>query len=163
MEGKLKKVKITNPFYLGTVAPFISDFLKKVPIPGVTYESLYTYFANTVQHGAASMDANVRNKAEFWVVFEDDAPIAFAHWFVKGLPTIGMVHCDFIYSWQRKKDPANLLLDEFKRFGEDHRAQIWEADATNKAVYEVLKRACESRGMVVTETGQINFVVTRKQ
>lgn len=161
--GDLKKIKITNAFWLGKVAPFIAEFLKKVEMIGVTYEGLYTYFANTVQNGDMAKQQGVRDRGEFWVVMDDTTPIAFAHWFVKGLPFFGTVHCDFIYSWQRKKDPANLLLDEYQKFGEDHRAQFWEADATNRAVFEVLKRACGKRGMEVQETGQINFMVWRKQ
>lgn len=163
MGEDLKKVKITNPLWLGVVGPFISDFLKKVPVPGITYESLYMYFANTVQNGAVALDRKLRDMGEFWVVLENEKPIAFAHWFVKGAPFVGVVHCDFVYSWQRKKDPANMLFEEFKRFGEDHRAQIWEADASNRAVFEVLKRSADRHGVEVEETGQINFVMWRKQ
>ena len=160
--GELKAIKITNAWWLGKVGPFISEYLKKVPTTGVTYETLYSYIAQTVQNGDICKQQGMRDRGEFWVVF-DEKPIAFAHWFLKGLPFIGTVHCDLIYSWQRKKDPANLLLDEFQEFGVDHRAQFWEADATNRAVFEVLKRACEKRGFEVQETGQINFMVWRKQ
>lgn len=158
MGDELRAVKITNPFWLGKVAPFINDFLKKIHIPGVTYETLYTYLASTVQNGAVSIEDGVRDRAELWVVFEDKDPVAFGHWFVKGLPTIGMVHCDLLYSWQRKREPANLLFDEFKRFGIEHRAQIWEADASNRVVFEVFKKACESRGLTVYESDKITFM-----
>jgi hypothetical protein len=161
--GELKIVKITNPFYLGKTGPFVAEFLKKVPVAGVTYETLYTHFANTVQHGQIALQQGVRDKAEFWVVLDEGKPIAFAHWFVKGVPYIGTVMCDFVYSWQRKKEPAGMLFDEFKRFGLDHRAQIWESCATNNSVFQVLKNAALERGMDVHETNWNHFVMVRNE
>lgn len=161
--GELKLIKVTNPFYLGVAGPFVSEFLKKVPVAGVTYESLYMHFANTVQHGAVSLQKGIRDNAEFWLVLEDDKPIAFGHWYVKGLPSTGTVFCDFIYSWQRKKDPAGMLFDEFKKFGIDHRAQIYEACATNAVVFKVLSNAAVKRGMTVHETNWNHFVMVRNE
>ena len=159
----MEKIKITNPFWLGKVAPFINEFLQKVPTPGITYEGFYAYLANTVQHGDVAKKEGVRDRAEFWVVMEDDKPIALAHWYVRALPYFGTVFCDAIYSWQRKKEPAALLLDEFEKFGVDHRAQFWEADAHNQAVFKVLQKACNSRGYQVDPSGRVNFVAWRKQ
>ena len=165
--GELTKLKITNPFWLGQIGPFLSEFLKKVSVPGVTYESLYTHFANTVQHGAVALDQNVRDNAELWVVFEENEagnnPIAFGHWFTKGPPFIGTVFCDFIYSWQRKKEPAGLLYDEFLKFGVDHRAKIWEAVAANDAVFKVLSRAASQRGLKVYPQNWKHFVMVQNE
>lgn len=160
--NEMKAQKITNVFWLGQIAPFISEFLKKVPMLGIQYEGLYTYLANTIQNGDIAKQQGIRDRMEFWVVFEDEKPIACAHWFVKGLPFFGTVHCDVLYSWQRKSEPAGMLMDEFKKFGEDHRAQFWEADATNQAVFKVLKKACVQRGMEVQESGQVNFMAWRQ-
>jgi hypothetical protein len=44
-QGELKLQKITNPLYLGNIAPNILKFVEKVQPVGITYETLYSYMA----------------------------------------------------------------------------------------------------------------------
>jgi hypothetical protein len=159
---ELKAVKITNPMWLGNLGKFIAGFLDKVPVVGISYETLYTYFAGTVQHGGSMTPMNMRDGREFWVVFKDSKPIAFAHWFVKGPPYIGTVYMDYIFSWNTKKEPVQLLLEKFGEFGVDHRAKYWEADAANERVFSVFKNAADRLGYEVVQTNRINGYAVKK-
>ncbi len=64
-EEVFKAVKITNVYWLGHIGPTIAKFLERASVPTITYETLYTYFATTVQHGG--------DDSEFWVVFEGES------------------------------------------------------------------------------------------
>lgn len=145
-----KAQKITNPLYLGQIGPMIDKFNKKIEIPGITYESLYSYFAQNVQFGG--------DRVEFWLVFEDETPVAFADWFVKPLPHIGKVCCDFLYSNNRMREPVELLVDEYEKFGLKHRAPIYEAYAITEELFRVHKLAATRKGYEITRMKTVNFL-----
>lgn len=96
--------------------------------------------------------------AEFWVAFQNEQPIAFAHWYVKGLPHSGIVSCDFIYSWNRSKEPISLLLDKFIDFGVISHAPLYEGDAINETIFRVFRKAAFKKGLNLTKTELVNFV-----
>jgi len=151
----MKAVKITNPIWLGEVAPKINDFIKHiVKMRGYTYETLYTYFANTVQFGG--------DRGEFWVVLRDSKPIAFANWYVKPLPWVGAVHIDTIYKWSGGKDVVMLLTDEFLKFSQRHKAPVLTAGSYNKAVIQLLERACKKRGYSCTDTKCTTMIMEKQ-
>ncbi len=151
---EVKALKITNPLYLGQIGPLIDKFNKKIKLDGVTYESLYTYFAQNVQFGG--------DRAEFWIAYEDEQPVGFADWFVRGLPHVGKVCCDFLYSSNRKREPVELLVDEFEKFGLKHRAPLYEAYAINEELFRVHRLAATRKGYNVTRLKTVNFL-GRKQ
>lgn len=146
----MKILKINNPHWLHAIAPQIDEFVKIVNVPGIYGQTLATYFLNTIQHG--------RNLAEFWVAFKDDTPIAFAHWFVKGLPHVGKVELDFIYSWEKEPEAADLLIDEFKRFGDRHHAPLYEGEAIDEQRFRIFQRHTKKRGLELIKQSQITFI-----
>lgn len=150
----MKALKITNPLWLGSIGPHINDFTKEVPVPGITYESLYSYFANSIQFG--------RDMAEFWVVIDGEVPVAFAHWFVRGLPAIGKVFCDWVYSWTKDSNVLSLLLDEYEKFGMRHHAVLFEGEAINDVVFRAFRKACNKKGYELTTNSRINFIARKK-
>lgn len=154
MEGELKLTKISNPNWMGILAPQINTFCEKVASPTITYETLYTYFLKIVQFGG--------DNAEFWVVFKDDEPMAFASWHVPDLPHRGMVFCDFVYSWNRMREPASMLLDEFIEFGKRKHAPIYKGTAVNEAVYRVFRKAASKRGYNLEVTPLVDFIGRKK-
>lgn len=154
MEKQFKAQKITNPLYLGHIGPMIDKFNKKINFAGITYESLYSYFAQNIQFGG--------DRAEFWIVYEDDKPVGFADWFVRGLPHIGKVCCDFLYSSNRMREPVELLHDEFEKFGLKHRAPLYEAYAINEELFRVHRLAATRKGYDITRLKTVNFI-GRKQ
>ena len=158
-EKELKAVKITNPDYLGLMGPFINSFLERVPLNGITYETMYAGLAATVQHGRNRKEQGLRDVAELWVVFEDDKPIAFAHWHVKPLPYVGTVRCDYIFSWNRKKDPVRLLMKEFVRFAKDNRCLRIDATLQNEPVYKVFEKVARHMGLEIVRDNTINVMV----
>jgi len=151
---EFKAIKITNPLYLGQIGPMIDKFNKIIKIEGITYESLYSYFAQNIQFGG--------DKVEFWVVYEGDNPVGFGSWFVRGLPYIGRVCCDFLYSSNRKREPVELLVDEFEKFGLKHRAPLYEAYAISEELFRVHKLAATRKGYEVTRLKTVNFVGRKK-
>ena len=124
--------KITNPLWLGVIAPNINDFVKKVTLEGITYESLYSYFAATIQFGGES--------AEFWVAMKDGKPVAFAHWYVMGLPHIGKTMCDYAYSWSKNKEDMTSLIKEWINFGLRKKAPIYSGIVVNESFYRVWRK-----------------------
>jgi len=150
----MEALKITSPLYLGQIGPLIDRFNKKIQIPGITYESLYAYLAQNVQFGG--------DRAEFWIVYEGDNPgenpVAFADWFIKGLPHIGKVCCDFLYSSNRKREPVELLITEFEKFGLKHRAPLYEAYAINEELFRVHRLAATRKGYNITRLKTVNFL-----
>lgn len=149
MEG-LKLQKITNPLYLGNIAPNILAFFEKVKPVGMTYETLYSYFANSIQFGG--------DRSEFWVAFSEDSPVAFAHWMVMPLPHTGKVCCDFMMSWNRKREPVEHLLDKFLEFGVNNRAPLYEGYLSNEAIFRVFRKAMHKKGVKVEKTEIINCI-----
>ena len=150
MEGELKLTRITNPNWLGVLGPQIQVFTEKLQLPTVTYETLYTYFLRTIQHGG--------DNAEFWIVTRDSETLAFAHWFVCDLPHRGVVFCDFVHSWNRMREPVQMLVDKFIEFGKAKRAPIYKGTALNEAVFRVFRKAASKRGYELNKTELIDFL-----
>jgi hypothetical protein len=148
----MKALKITNPLWLGQIGPKIDSFVKKINVAGITYESLYSYFAQSIQHGG--------EMSEFWCVFDEEQrqPVAFAHWLVRGLPHIGKVYCDFVYSWTKQREPASLLIDKFIDFGKKHRSPIYEGDAINEITFRLFRKTAHDKGYGLEKSGHVNFV-----
>ena len=148
-EGELKLIKITQPEWLGYLAPQIKIFTEKLGVDTITYETLFTYFLKTVQFGG--------DVAEFWVVFKDDHPIAFAHWFVSSLPHRGLVSCDYINSWNRMRQPVEMLLERFIEFGKEKRAPIYAGTAINETIFRVFRKAARKLNLKLERQEWVEF------
>jgi hypothetical protein len=149
-EAQLEIIKITNPNWLGVLGPQIKTFADKLNMPTITYETLYTYFLRTVQHGGQS--------AEFWVVMKGTEALAFAHWFVCDLPHRGVVFADYVHSWNRMRQPVVMLLDKFIEFGKKKHAPIYKGTALNETIFRVFRRAASKRGYVLHRTELVDFM-----
>jgi hypothetical protein len=154
----IKLVKVKNPLFVGEIAAQIKDFNDRINISTITYETLYSYFCNTVQFGG--------DRAEFWIAYTEVVenelpkyqPLAFAHWYVKGLPHRGCVYCDFIYSWNRMREPVSQLIDEFIKFGIKNNSPYYEGEAINEAVFRVFRKSAFKKGLEIDRTSLINFL-----
>ena len=146
----MKALKITNPLWLGTIAPHINDFAKKVPVQGITYEGFYSYLAASIQFGG---EIN-----ETWVIMDDSKPVAFGHFLVLGQPYIGSVLCDAVYSWAKSREPASLLIDEFINFGIRHKAPIYTASLISEAAYRLFSKLAKDKGYKIEKSGLIHMV-----
>jgi hypothetical protein len=147
-------VKITNPLWVGALSKVLLDFCSKIKVPSISYETLYAYFCNTVQFGG--------ERAEFWVALNGKEPVAFAHWYAKGLPHSGIVSCDFIHSWNRMAEPISMLIDKYLEFGIKNNAPLYEGDAINETIFRVFRKAAFKKGLNLTKTELCNFVGRRK-
>lgn len=162
VQPEIKLVKVKNPLFVGEIAEAIRNFNDRINIPTITYETLYSYFCNTVQFGG--------DRAEFWVAYtmsvengiETFVPLAFAHWYVKGLPHRGCVYCDFIYSWNRMRGPVSLLIDEFLKFGVKNNSPYYEGEAINETVYRVFRKSAYKKGLELEKTSLTNFIGRHK-
>jgi len=151
-----KAVKINGAAWLPEIAEHIHTFCQRAHIDGIQPGNLQTYFGQVAQ-GWFGKDA-----CEFWMVFENDMPVAFASWQVNGLPHIAKVYCFAVYSWTQSGKPVELLADEWIKFGERWRAVWWSADVVGRKVLKLLNARLKKRGFTMKESGLIN-VVWRKQ
>lgn len=156
MPKEYKATKIDNAAWLPEIAEHIHAFCQKAHVEGIQPGNLQTYFAEVAQ-GKYGMDA-----CEFWMVFEDKRPVAFACWQVLGLPHIAKVYCFGVYSWAKNGKPVELIGDEFVNFGEKWRAIWWSADMVGEKVLRLFNERMKKRGFVMKESNLIN-VVWRKQ
>ena len=150
MGDEFKLIKITQPEWLGYLAPQIKVFAEKLDQKTITYETLFTYFLKTIQHGGQI--------AEFWVVFKESEPIAFAHWFVSSLPHRGLVSCDYVNSWNRMREPIEMLLEKFIEFGKTRNAPLYAGTAINEPIYRVFRKAFSKVGLKVERMEWVEFI-----
>jgi hypothetical protein len=149
----LKAQKINNAAWIPILAPHIEKFCKRAHVDGIQPGNFQTYLAQIAQFGG--------DRAEFWVVFEDDEPVAFAEWEVLGLPHIAKVYCLACNSWTKDKTAVDLLTDEFVKFGQRHRAVWWSADFVGKGNVRLFERKMKQRGFQMLESNVINCVFRR--
>jgi len=150
----MKTLKITNPLYVGEIAPLILKFYNRVNTgtgyQGITYESLYASFALIVQHGG--------DASELWVVLDGDEPVAFSTWRVLGLPHIGKTYCDFMFNSIRNRKAVVELCKQWIEFGKKHRSSLFAFDAINEKVAEHLVSVGKQLGVEFVNTGVTNFI-----
>jgi len=151
---EFKLVKVTQPLWLGNIGPKIEEFRKETNIPGMAYESLFTYLTNSIQFG--------KQLSEFWVVFDGDKVVAFAHWLVRGLPYVGTVLLDVLKSWSKSSEPVNLLMAEYGRFSKRSRAVVSSAVAIDEKRYRRFKIGANKQGWEAIKTGEVNFTMQEK-
>jgi len=134
----MKAIKITQPAWLMTIGPQIADFQRLMDVPRITFPSMMEYFRSAVQFGG--------ERDEFWVVFEDDTPVAFGHWFVYMGLHVGTIHCDFLYKWSKSEKPTGLLIDEFIQFGQKHRSNHLTATFIKESTFKLFQKQLARRG-----------------
>ena len=157
----MKLQKITNPQWLLTIAPKISEYAKYLKEQHISYEALASYIAMSVQAGRR-IDGKP-DTSEFWVVSTEGKPRAFAHWFVRPIPHIGKVYLDGIYSWAKTPKVIHLLLDEFLEFGKRHRCSLYEADAVNEKVYGIFEKYADEKGYEVARSTGIHGIAKKRR
>jgi len=146
----MKAIKITNPLWLRYIAPRVEKFIKLVNAEGISYEYLITYFQQTAQYGGS--------RAEFWVAINDNKPLAFAHWYVCGLPNIGKVNCDYIYSWVKDRRPAEILVKEFIEFGKRNNCPLYEGYSVRESVFRAERKILSKIGYDIKRMETIHFI-----
>ena len=141
----MKLQKITEPRWLGMIGPKINEFAKQyLKDLHVGYEALFSYYSMSIQMGRR--EKGTPDTAEFWVVFNEGKPRAFAHWVVRPLPHVGKVYMDSIYSWAKTPKATSMLLDEFLEFGKRHRCSTIEGEVLNEKVFDVFKKHLDEKG-----------------
>ena len=154
-KSDLKAIKINNGAWLPVIAEHIEAFCKKAHVDGIQPGNLQTYFAQIAQGWYG------RDTTEFWMVFDDNKPVAFAAWFTLGLPHIAKVYCPALYSWQKDSAVVNLLIDEFAKFGKRHNAVWYSADLVSKSLVRLLKKRAGEYGYSFKETGLTHINMRR--
>jgi len=151
-----KAIKIDNAAWMPEIAEHIQRFCQKAHVDGVQPGNLQTYFAQVAQglHG--------KHTAEFWMVFEDEKPVAFASWTVLGLPHIAKVYWFALYSWQKtSNEPVELLVDEYIKFGKKWNAVWFGVDLVSKSLVKLITRIANKRGYDVTESGLTHLTMRK--
>jgi hypothetical protein len=157
MDG-LKAIRINNVHWMAHLAEPIIKLAEILKHPTITSQSLHMHLANI-----ASISQQTDN-VELWGVFDEDYKcIAFADWCVKSSPYIGTVYMEFIYSWNRKREPVMLLLDEWRKYGERKFTKpYYMADLINESVMKVFDKIVADLGYEYKRTGIINTIGKKK-
>ncbi len=145
----MKAIKITNPIWLGDIAPKINDYAEKIKIHGIDYISIMSYLRQVVQFGGKN--------AELWVVMDAGNPVAFANWSVRPLPYVSTAMLENIYKWVKNNEPAELFMKEFINFGLTHRCQTFYGRCNNKYIKKLLEKY--TNGYTLIDTGAIECVM----
>lgn len=135
------------------LAEHIDRFAQIMAIPGINGPSLYAHFARVVQFG--------KDQEEFWVVLNNNKPVAFANWNTLGLPHISKVYMGFMHAWDKKGQATSLLGDQYLTFGERHNANWYVYEASSPAHVRLLERELQKRGYDLHETGFVNCISRR--
>ena len=150
----MKAIKVTNPIWLGEIAPRINDYSNKIKIRGIDYESMYSYLRNVVQFGG--------DMAELFVVLDTAKPVAFANWSIRPLPYVASAGIENIYKWVKNTEPVELLIKEYINFGLKKRCVNYYARCNNKYISKLLNNYCEDYGYTFTDTGAIECVMRKE-
>ena len=155
---ELQCFKINNVHWMANLAEPIIKLAQIIDHPSITSQSLHMHLAN-IAAVAKQTDA-----VELWGVFTEDGQcIAFADWCVKSLPYNGTVYMEFIYSWNRKREPVMMLLDEWRKYGERKFAKpYFMADLINESVMKVFDKIVTDLGYEYKRTGIINTIGWKK-
>ncbi len=158
MPKEYKAMKINNAAWLPEIAEHIYAFCRKAHVDGIQPGNLQTYFAQVAQ-GWFGKDA-----CEFWMVFDNEKPVAFACWQVNGLPHIAKVSCFGIHSWAKDKGQAtDMIVDEWVKFGERWNARWWSADFVSRATMRLFESRMKKRGFSAgKESDLVNIVFERR-
>ena len=129
----MKAIKINNPIYIGKLGEYIQKYVKRVSPVGITYESLFTYFARIAQFGG--------ELSEFWVCFDDEEnPSGFATWCVLDIPHISTALFDHFYTWSKDKKTAVALMEQYVAFMKKHNCLFFKALPRNDAMIKYIQK-----------------------
>ena len=157
MPKDYKAVKIDNAAWIPQIAEHIENYCRLAHVDGIQPGNAQTYIAQVVQgfHG--------RDASEFWMVFDHEKPVAFACWQVNGLPHIAKNYCFAVYSWDKSSKPADMLADEWIKFGDRWRCRWWSADFVGEKIERLVTAKMKQRGFRATESGLKNIVFKREK
>jgi hypothetical protein len=127
--------------------------IERLNLPNVDYYALVTHYQRVVQSGGET--------AELYVVIdEDQIPIAFANWVIRGLPFVGTAYLEFIYS--RKVGAAEMLLLEFNRFAERSNSPYIMCDIGNSGkLIKHFRKIAEKHNVNLVEAPTVSFLARR--
>jgi hypothetical protein len=152
----MKAIKVTNPEWLPEIGEQINDFCKKTALPGLHGPNLFAHIAyDIIQRGG--------DVAEFYVVFNEDQPIAFAEWMMMALPNVGKVYMPYLHTWKKERACFSMLLKEFIKFGERHRAVWYVYDPLNEKLHDILKLQLKKNGHKLIDSKIIHCLSRREK
>ena len=155
---EIKLVKINNPNWVAQLGPMIEDFCAKIHMPNINYYSVVAYFQNTAQLGG--------ELSELWVAFDSDKldiPMGFAHWSVRGIPLVGTVYFDYLYSKANRKAVVREFIKKFLAFGKKLNSPWYMFDAiSNPKLLKYFNRFAKEFNLNLIEQPYIPFLARIK-
>ncbi|RKZ04917.1 hypothetical protein DRQ25_16815 [Candidatus Fermentibacteria bacterium] len=150
-DNYMKILRITEPRYLGVVAPLVNEYSKKA---GLQYESLWTFFCNVVQNG--------RRMACFTMVFDEGKAVAFAQYEIEQLPYIGTITLKHIYNSSDTAEPTKLLCAEIANFGLEHRCTQIVSHSPNRKVQNHFATIFKEQGYNLEPVKRFHWIVKKE-
>ena len=142
--------KITNPLWVANLAPLIQKMINRLELPNIDYYALIAHYQQMVQLGNVNAELYV-------VVSEDQLPIAFANWVIRGTPFVGTAYLEFIYS--QKVGAAEQLLLQFKRWAAECNSPYLMCDIGNNGkLIKHFRKIAKKNGVTMTEAPTVSFL-----
>lgn len=150
--GELKVQRINNVHWMSYLAEPIIKLAEILKHPTITPQSLHMHLSRIVEMSQST------DMVELWGVFDEDWNcVAFADWCVRTSPYIGTVYLEYAYSWNRKREPFKLLLEEWIKYGERKFAKpFYMGDVINESVMKVFDRVAKDFGYEYKRSSLIN-------
>ena len=145
-EEELVVTRVSNPYFVGDITPHLIRYVKKLEPMGITYESLYAYFVNSIQYGT--------EKSELCVVHKEGERevLGFAHWHVMNMPHVGTVLMDHIYNDTTNRKVVRILFRELIEFANKKRCKFMMGMALNEKLVKHWRRVAREIGVTFRET-----------
>ena len=143
MEEKVRKqiVKVTHPdYFLEAVAPLVYEFAGKINMPGMSYESLMSYFMYSPG-------------LENYVALVDDQPKGFMAVGAMGPPYYSTAIIHSIYKPEPDVELADLMYDKIVEFMKKHKLLYYYYIAVNKKVGTHFANKAKARGLTASVCG----------
>lgn len=149
----IKLVKLTNPMWLGQIGPHIDDMVKRLADPSIQYETMFSYFQQSVTNGGKA--------TEFYVAMVDGEPGAFAHWYLRSFPYVAHVYLDYIWNWSKSTEVTEQLVFQAFEFAKANRCAFISSDSFSRSYYRVFNRVLKRMGCSLEEREYTHITARR--
>lgn len=140
-EIKREIIKVTNPDYLlKEVSPMVYDFAGKINLPGITYESLMSYFMYSAG-------------IETYVALVNGIPKGFLSMGIMGPPYYSTAIIHSIYKTEKDDALVDKMYDTFVEFMQRHKLLYHYYITINKKMGEHFAKKAKERNITASCLG----------
>lgn len=134
-EIKREIIKVTNPDYLlKEISPMVYEFAGKINLPGISHESLMSYFLYSAG-------------IEIYVALAEGEPKGFMSLGIMGPPYYSTAIVHSIYKPEKDDELVNMMYDTATNFMKTHKLLYYYYIAVNKKIGEYFSKKAKERNI----------------